>query len=498
MPLQAKFWQRVWSRRTKVQTIKTAVVVVLLLVVLYGAYIAINGSQTELPPELQKMLATESELEVDVSLPGLGSSPGATFQPSAGLSPSQGLTSSSGLPSGSGSFWNSQDKPTSSPTASPETLTPPKLTSIPDFPGTSGTASSSLATPAAPAPLKSADTAKVDSQALANPTGGPTDLAPPSLAQRQGAPQSSLSPPPAAPAGESAAALAGKLTSQTSPSVAATPELKKPEELPLAQQPSPALARLPSEPVEPLAEAAPLKKANLTGRSFDNAKKTAMEMIDRNEFKEALATLSVFYNSPELSSEQSQDLLNLLDSLAAETIYSRRHLLDTPYVVGPGENIADIAARYEIPAELLARINAIDPTLGPTPGTKLKVFPGPFRAEVDVQRNEMTLFLGELYAGRFPISTGADPQPKEGVYQVLDKQRQRNYYGKGGIQIDGSDPRNPYGGWWIDIGQELSIHGSPSAQASESNGLGCISLSPLDAGDVYAMLSRGSQVTIKR
>ncbi len=242
----------------------------------------------------------------------------------------------------------------------------------------------------------------------------------------------------------------------------------------------------------------PVKKANLTGRSYDNAKKTALEMIDKNDFKGALATMSIFYNSPELSAEQSLDLLNLLDSLAGETIYSRRPLLEAPYIVGPGETIELIAKKYEVPAELLAKINAIDPTLGPMPGTKLKVFQGPFRAEVDVQRHEMTLFLGELYAGRFPISTGADPQPKEGVFQVVDKQKNRNYYGKGGLQIDGSDPRNPYGGWWIDLGQDLSIHGSPEAQGSENNSLGCISLSPIDAVDVFSMLSRGSQVTIKR
>jgi hypothetical protein len=251
-------------------------------------------------------------------------------------------------------------------------------------------------------------------------------------------------------------------------------------------------------PAEDAKPAAPVKKANLTTASFDNAKKTAIEMIERNDFKAALATMSVFYNSPELSAEQSLDLLNLLDSLAGETIYSRRHLLDTPYVVGPGETVDSIAKRFEIPTELLAKINALDVNISPMPGSKLKVFQGPFRAEVDVQRHEMTLFLGELYAGRFPISTGADPQPKEGVFQVVDKQRHRNYYGKGGLQIDGSDPRNPYGGWWIDLGQDLSIHGTPDAQASENNSLGCISLSPLDAGDVFGMLSRGSQVTIKR
>jgi len=240
------------------------------------------------------------------------------------------------------------------------------------------------------------------------------------------------------------------------------------------------------------------KSGTVTGRSFESAKHVALEQINRSQMKEALTTVSVFYGSPELSESQTRDLIDLLDSLAGEVIYSRRHLLDTPYVVGPGESIESIAKRFEIPAELLARINAVDLPGGLQPGTKLKVFQGPFRAEVDMKRNEMTVFLGELYAGRFPVSTGADPAPKEGVFQVLDKQRNRNYYGLGGTQIDGFDPRNPYGGWWIDLGQDVSIHGTASSGGPENAKLGCISLSPLDAGDVFSMLSRGSQVTIKR
>jgi hypothetical protein len=220
-----------------------------------------------------------------------------------------------------------------------------------------------------------------------------------------------------------------------------------------------------------------------------------MEQIDRGDLKDALGTLSTFYNAPELTQEQRTDLLDILDALAREVIFSRRHLLDSVYVVAPGETLSDIGKRYDVPSEIIARINAIDPTSPLSGGTKLKVVPGPFRAEVDVAKNELTLFLGDLYAGRYPVAFGSDPAPKPGLFQVIDKQRAKNYYGNG-VQIASNDPRNPYGGYWIDLGQDLCIHGTSDGPGETK--LGCISLSPLDASDVFGMLSRGSPVTIRR
>ncbi len=221
-----------------------------------------------------------------------------------------------------------------------------------------------------------------------------------------------------------------------------------------------------------------------------------MEQIERRNLKDALATLSVFYNAPELANDQRQDLLDLLDALSREVVFSRSHILDMAYVVAPGETLEQVAKRYDLPTEILARINAIDTTSSLPSGAKLKVVPGPFRAEVDLARNELTIFLGDLYAGRYPVTFGAEPIPKPGVFQVVDKQKNRNYYGNG-VQIPATDPRNPFGGYWIDLGQELCIHGSSSSGPTDSR-LGCISLSPMDANDVFGMLSRGSQVTIRK
>jgi LysM repeat protein len=229
-------------------------------------------------------------------------------------------------------------------------------------------------------------------------------------------------------------------------------------------------------------------------KSYSNAKKVALEQASKGQLKEALATLSVFYNSADLDESQRSDLVDLLDALAAEVIYSREHYLDLPYFTAAGETLEEIAKRYQIPVEVLANINGLEQGAVINNGMKLKVLPGPFRAEVDLNRNELTLFLGELYASRFPISVGKDPNPQPGSYSVISKEKNKNYYGSG-TPIMATDANNPYGGFWIDLGNQLCIHGSTSA-ANEN--LGCISLSPRDVADVFGMLSTGSQVTIRR
>jgi hypothetical protein len=190
-------------------------------------------------------------------------------------------------------------------------------------------------------------------------------------------------------------------------------------------------------------------------------------------------------------------MLDLLDALAREVVYSRRHFLDTAYVVAPSDSLDALSKKYKVPGEIIAKINAIDPRTSLPNGALLKVVPGPFRAEIDLTRGELTIFLGDLYASRYPVSFGSDPAPQAGPFQVVDKRKDHSYYGAGIQTIAPNDPRNPYGGFWIDLGGEMCIHGSPLGEAGDGK-LGCISLAPRDADDVYSMLDRGSQVTIRK
>lgn len=437
------------------QTIKTAVVVVLLLFVLYGGYIALNHREPELNPALLGLVDPDV-LSADIDLPE------PTHSPSNGPAKAP-------LPDAPNAFEAFAKNP--NPTFSaPQPITNPPL-----------------ALPPTEAPLEANDVPEIPSLEL--PKIDPPALTPPELPKSTTPPLGSL-PTGSLPTGS----LLPKSNSSAVDSniiQASTSNLKTTDNVPTLDLPSlHGNAKTMADATQPRIP------TSASAKSFANAKRMALEQANSGKLKEALATLTVFYGAQDLTSDQQSDLVDLLDALAREVIFSQRHLLEVPYVINPGETLEQVAKTCQVPVSILARINGLDEQANLAPDRKLKVIQGPFRAEIVLDRSEMTLFLGDLYAGRYPVSFGSEPAPKPGMYEVQDKQRDRNYYSANGMQIPGKDPRNPFGGYWIDLGEDLCIHGSTAVETGASN-MGCISLSPLDAGDVFGMLGRGCQVSIR-
>lgn len=237
------------------------------------------------------------------------------------------------------------------------------------------------------------------------------------------------------------------------------------------------------------------RDADLAAAGLANAIATADRQYASDRRREALATLSLFYETPNLTSDQREQLLIRLDPLAREVIYSPEHLLEQPHRVSGSETLMDIAQKYDVPWQLLANINSIDDPVTVLPGTDLKVLRGPFRADVDLGNQELTLFLGDLYAGRFPIGVGSDPLPRAGTYTIQEKNSAKTYYDLSGNPVPPGNPRNPYGAMWIDLGSGISLHGSP--KADQPTDQGCISVAGNYSRDVFGILSEGSSVTIR-
>lgn len=238
-------------------------------------------------------------------------------------------------------------------------------------------------------------------------------------------------------------------------------------------------------------------RVSLTGHELRRDLVVAEELVAAGKFRSALTLLSPYAAAADLDSATRGEVLAWLDALAAKVIYSHDHLLEIPYVVQGEETLFTIGKRLNVSAELLQNINGVADPRVVLPGTRLKVVPGPFRAVVNLSTSEVTMYLGDLYAGRFPFTVGDEP-PQPGLYEVQGRQPDKTYYGFEGQTIAANDPTNPYGQCWIDLGANACIHGSPLSAVPGGPMLGCISLSPQDARDVYALLTRGSQVSIVR
>ena len=225
---------------------------------------------------------------------------------------------------------------------------------------------------------------------------------------------------------------------------------------------------------------------------------TAESLIRKEDFVGALKLLTKFYDDPRLTREENQNLASWLDPLAGKVIYSVEPHLVEPYYVRPNDTLKLLSVKFGVPPELIFNINrvAIPDPQKLEKGTELKMIKGPFNAEISLSKKKMTLFVNGLYAGNFKLRIGNEPVPKTGKYRVLSKSRLgQDYTDQNYQRISAASPSNPYGLHYLNLGGGMAIHGS--AQVSDSNDRrGCISLNAIDAEDVHNILTTESTVII--
>lgn len=450
------------------QTLKTAAIVVLMMIVLYGAYVSMTTPPDPLPSEIIPLIVDSEEFEISQGFPesiaDLGIDPGQALTGVDGTAANRdpnpaeaGGPVEFSLDSVDRSFADLPPPPTPAP-GTPSMGVQPR--SVPVLAPNESSTSYSFSD-------QSLSGGDPPASAIAMDLGDPSRATrlPPVDANRGGAkPDPERDYPDTGNRFElpdpNAAASIGTQSDRGTPGV-------------ILASPSDGVA----------------------AAGLANAIATADRQFAADRRREALATLSLFYETPNLTPEQREQLVARLDPLARDVVYSPEHLLEKPHRVGPNETLMDIARRYEVPWQLLANINGIGDPVTVLPGRDLKIVRGPFRADVDLTNMELTLFVGDLYAGRFPIAVGQDPSPKPGTYTIQEKQSAKTYYDVAGTPIPPGNPRNPYGSMWIDLGSGLSIHGSPKPDEPSLDG--CISVAGNYARDVFGILSEGSSVTIR-
>ena len=240
--------------------------------------------------------------------------------------------------------------------------------------------------------------------------------------------------------------------------------------------------------------------------TFDEAWTEARALLSQKNLASAHLLLSAWHNHPTLRPAEQEALYDLLSGLAGTVIYSQEHHLEAPYTPAAGETLEQIARRYQVSPELLAKINGLPLDRPLTPGQPLKVLRGPFGAQIDTARQELVLVLGGRYAGRFEVGLGRERTDIAGHYEVRRKVAHPPYFGPDRT-IEPGDPANPLGSHFLslikpldnEVAAPFGIHGTNlqgSLQGDEARGY--VRLSQRDIVDCYDILSEKSPVLIQR
>jgi len=233
---------------------------------------------------------------------------------------------------------------------------------------------------------------------------------------------------------------------------------------------------------------------------FSATRLAVQAALDRGELSQALLLLSDWYGDPSLTPSETTEVNTLLGELAGSVIYSTEHRLEPPYMVQAGERLEAIAKEYEVPWQLLAKINGITSADQLQPGQQLKVVRGPFSALIDISQRKMTLMLDRRYAGRFSLNLDPSITVEEGHWEVNQK-----LLTPANVSLPGAGPTTPteerslmlsnsHGG----ATQVAILRGTMASNSAADPPGRVLKLNPTDAADVFDILSLGSKVVIRR
>ena len=156
---------------------------------------------------------------------------------------------------------------------------------------------------------------------------------------------------------------------------------------------------------------------------FVQSQRLLAESSDPDSVRQAFIHLSQAYELDQLEDAERALMQPILDALALRVIYARgNHILEPPYRVKPGETVESIARNFNLPPALLQKINNLGTSQELPAGAMLKVVHGQFDARMSIQRRELTLLLGGLYAGRFSFSLPNENMPiRKGEFYVTHR-----------------------------------------------------------------------------
>jgi hypothetical protein len=398
--------------------------------------------------------------------------------------------------------------------ADPSAQQPPAVPPIPEMPEATPPPQ-----PAAPAitsvPLPSELPANIPTARYPDQPAPPTPVAQADLATNVTLPATTPSPPatatqPAMTAEQTAMPITPMTPEQANSMDVAAADVSSP---PLAAQQNP-LRPSPPAPAEGdryAAAANPPEPAMgntpspAVQASFATSWPTIQAALNQGDLARAHQLLSRWHNDPTLTPTDTELVDTLLSQLAGTIIYSTEHQLEPAYTVKPGDTLETIAKQYDVPWQLLAKINGITAADQVRPGQELKVVRGPFSAVVDLDRKQLTLLVGDRYAGKFPVTLPSAAAVSEGQWTVNEKvvvpstSVAQSAYTSGQAAVDRAIVlrSEPTTGQAAAVAA-LTIASGEVAVNSAAGAPAIIRVSQQDAEELSDILSIGSRVVIER
>jgi LysM repeat protein len=395
-------------------------------------------------------------------------------------------------------------------TATPDAAAPssPAIPAMPEMPDLSSTASAEIgAAPQVTAPPTPAVTLPTDlptnipearypDQAPIDATGGqppaPISAMPPATVTPD--PLQTATPEVSAPTAPTQATATTpeemNAAAAASAGVSSQPLTESPNPLRQTDPTTPDAGRYGTDVTAAPASSAPsTAAATPVETSFTAAWPTIQAMLDRGELAEAHQQLSRWYGDPSLTPTDAERVDTLLSQLAGTVVYSTEHRLAPAHVVKQGENLEAIASQYNIPWQLLAKINGVAAPNQVQPGQELKVVRGPFAAVVDLGRNQLTLTVDGRYAGKFPVTVTPGMSISDGEWTV-DRKTNAQSPGRA-MLLRGSAPTPGA------PGTPTLIIASDTLPTTPADGM-VIKVAAKDAEELSDILSVGSRVVTRR
>ena len=168
------------------------------------------------------------------------------------------------------------------------------------------------------------------------------------------------------------------------------------------------------------------------------------------------------------------------------------------YTVRPGDTLTRIAKAHNTTVELIKKSNRIEDDRI-TPGRKIKIWARPFSIFIDKSQNTLMLKSGEEVFKTYTVSTGKNNSTPAGTYKITEKIINPPWFKPGAAApIPAADPENILGTRWLGLNlPSYGIHGTTDPQSlGQQVTQGCVRMSNSDVEELYAIVPKGTEVTI--